>query len=361
MNQVTVLSETLRPHFAWHGSRLNFLASFLLALIQVRTVNLTELAVAFSGQAKTSSNYKRLQRFFKHYELNYAEFSQAVIRLMNIPQPWIISIDRTNWKLGKANINFLVLGIVYKGIAFPILWTLLDKKGNSNTDERIQFLETFLENFGECSIDCLLADREFIGSDWFFFLLKYPRYRFRIRLKESHKIGCQKQALRASIIFAHLKIGQTQILKGKRQLWGNQLYVSATRLEDGSLLILATPSKPETALDDYAKRWAIETLFGILKSQGFRLEDTHMTKPERLSKLLALLSLALCWSVLTGEVLEKQQPLKLKKHGRLEKSLFRYGLDHLRHIVLNLGPKMQEFIEVIQLLNYKLTIPDSLT
>ena len=36
----------------------------------------------------------------------------------------------------------------------------------------------------------------------------------------------------------------------------------------------------------YQRRWEIETLFGCLKTRGFRMEDTHMTAPEKIEKLL---------------------------------------------------------------------------
>jgi len=52
-------------------------------------------------------------------------------------EKWILTMDRTNWKFGKANINFLVLGVAYKGMAIPLFWYLLDKRGNSNYSERI--------------------------------------------------------------------------------------------------------------------------------------------------------------------------------------------------------------------------------
>jgi len=49
MNQVTLLRNVLRPHFAWHGARLSFVAAFLIALLRVKTGNFAEqqpLAVA---------------------------------------------------------------------------------------------------------------------------------------------------------------------------------------------------------------------------------------------------------------------------------------------------------------------------
>ena len=61
-----------------------------------------------------------------------------------------------------------------------------------------------------------------------------------------------------------------------------------------------------------------------------------MTDPDRISKLIALMGIAFCWAHLTGEWLHHQKPIKLKKHGRKEISVFRYGFDHLREILLNI-------------------------
>lgn len=71
----------------------------------------------------------------------------------------------------------------------------------------------------------------------------------------------------------------------------------------------------------------IETLFGIFKTRGFCLESTHLTDAERLSKLFALLALALCWAMRTGLWLHQWQPIEIKKYGRRAKSLFRLGFD----------------------------------
>ena len=129
------------------------------------------------------------------------------------------------------------------------------------------------------------------------------------------------------------------------------MYIAALRFDDGSLLVVATQTAPTSAITDYVKRWGIETVFGIFKTRGFCLESTHLKDSERLSKLLALLTLALCWAMLTGEWLHWLKPLTLKKHGRRAKSMFRYGFDHIRTIVLNLEQKADEFVEVLQFLS----------
>ena len=351
MNQINLLRQTLKCHLGWHGARLSFLALFLIALLRVKTINLTELATGFRSKAQTNSSYKRLQRFFRDFDLDYSAIAKAIVRIMGIPQPWILSTDRTEWSFGKTRFNILMLGIVHDGVAYPIVWKMLDKKGNSNADERMDLLDRFDEIFPNAQIAYLTGDREFVGKRWFTYLLIEPTIPFRLRIRHSDRIFDGKKQLRASIVFAHLKPGQTQILSGRKWVWGRCVYVSALRLEDGELLIVVSADSTTTAISDYGKRWGIETLFGMFKTRGFCLESTHFTDSERLSKLLALMSLALCWAIKMGQWLHHHQPIKIKKHGRLAKSIFRYGLDHLRSIVTDLDLKQSEFFQSLQFLS----------
>jgi hypothetical protein len=321
---------------------LSFVAAFLIALFRVKSVNFRELATAFSGKTQTDSHYKRLQRFFRDYEMDYAEITEAIVALMGIPEPWVLSIDRTDWQFGDCVFNILMLGVVHEGVAFPLVWCLLDKRGNSNSPERIKLFNQFLKRFGDREIACLTADREFVGKAWFGYLLQDPLTPFRIRIRENHKLSDGRTSRNVRSLFADLQRGQTKILRHKRQLWGHWVYIAALRLEHGELLVVATQSAPKSAIADYAKRWGIETLFGIFKTRGFCLESTHLTDAECLSKLLALLSLALCWAILIGEWLHQCKPISIKKHGRKAKSIFRYGLDHLRNIVLNFEHKASD-------------------
>lgn len=351
MNQVNLLRQTLKPLLKWHGARLSFLALFLIALLRVKTINLVELATGFRSQAKTDSNYKRLQRFFKDFELDYATIAQIIVTLIEIPQPWVLSTDRTEWSFGNTRFNILMLGVVHEGVAYPLLWEMLEKKGNSNSDERMDLLDRFREVFPAVQVAYLCGDREFIGREWLTYLLIEPMIPFRIRIRKTDQISNGRQKFSTSIIFAHLQAGQTEILSGRRWVWGRFVYVSGLRLEDGELLVVISSSSPQTAISDYARRWGIETLFGMFKTRGFCLESTHFTDVQRLSKLLALMSLAMCWAMKIGQWLHSHSPLKVKKHGRLSKSVFRYGLDYLRSIVTDLDLKHNEFLHCLEFLS----------
>jgi hypothetical protein len=89
-------------------------------------------------------------------------FGQLENWLDEIPGPYTLALERTNWKVGTVDINILMLSIVYRGIGFPVMWSVLPKAGNSDTTERETVIEIFIDLFGAFNIACLLGDREFI-------------------------------------------------------------------------------------------------------------------------------------------------------------------------------------------------------
>ena len=352
MKEISKLQAALSEHLSWHGARITFLALFLVALFRVRTVNQDELAGAFSSRARVESNRKRLKRFFSQFEFDEDEIARLVVGLARIPEPWTLSLDRTNWSFGSVDFNILMLGVVHEGIAFPLLWTMLDKRGNSNSDERMDLLDRFERVFGHVKVDCLTADREFIGEEWFSYLL-LSRIPFRIRIRYDQLISSQTGKSRRTGYdqFQSLTPGQVKILSKKRWVLRRKLHVIASRLADGELLLLVTDSRPQTALRDYARRWGIETLFAALKTRGFKLEATHFRDSRKLSKLVALLAIAFTWAMRIGLWLHHKKPLQCKSHGRREKSLFRLGLDFLRHLCMDFALHRADFRQALQLLS----------
>jgi len=157
MTELSPLITALTAIFDWHGARIAFVAQFLVALIRVRTVNFTEIATAFCGETKSASHYRRIQRFFKDFPLTRAQVAAAILQWLPLGQQWLLCLDRTNWKFGTMNINILVLAVAYKGIAIPLLWIFLDKRGNSNSRERIALLK-HLNGFGVSRLTANLSE-----------------------------------------------------------------------------------------------------------------------------------------------------------------------------------------------------------
>ena len=114
---------------------------------------------------------------------------------------------------------------------------------------------------------------------------------------------------------------------------------------------MVATEKPDSMIEDYAKRWGIETLFGNLKSRGFDMESTHMTNLDRMDKLMGLLTIAVVWCLLVGHWRHGDaDQLPLNKHYRPAKSLFRLGLDMLRRLLKNNYSKNDQ-ITFLDLLN----------
>ena len=113
-------------------------------------------------------------------------------------------------------------------------------------------------------------------------------------------------ALPTSVIAQYLKLSKKLIVKGSCQLSraNETLFASVrlviTRLASDELLALACSGSTRHALARYRQRWAIETMFGNLKTKGFALEATHLTNPDKLCTLFALLAFAVALSVKTG-------------------------------------------------------------
>ena len=259
-----------------------------------------------------------------------------------------LCLDRTNWKFGKLHINILTLAFAHEGVAVPLLWSLLPKAGNSATQERIALLERLLTFLPSEQLEVLLADREFIGSEWFAYLCK-QELPFVIRVpKDALGDGWFK----LFGFFQHLPMGEHKVLKQRYAIFGHELALAGARLSDGEYLIVVTNRSPGQALASYAQRWQIECLFKALKSSGFDFEATHLRHLDRISTLLVVVSLAFLWALKIGEFVHtRRKPVPLKSHGRKKKSLFRTGLDYLRHLLSNSVTRSRELDNCFRLLS----------
>lgn len=114
-------------------ARIKFFGLFISALCKVQTVNFEKLAFSFDSEVKTDSSLRRIQRFISEYVLDTNLIARLIFSLLPHKPPYRLAMDRTNWKFGSKDINILVLAIVYKGVAFPVLYKMLPKFGNSST------------------------------------------------------------------------------------------------------------------------------------------------------------------------------------------------------------------------------------
>ena len=277
------------------------------------------------------------------------------MKQISVKDKYTLILDRTNWKLGTTDINFLVLSLAWYGISIPVYWVNLARAGNSNTIERMQILSKFIKLFGIDKIEIFLADREFIGDNWLHWL-DYYGVKFVIKIKVNSKIYYNKKYKRDIKSFRSLRRGNTRTLKCT--LWDLELTIVGYKHTDGEVYILATNGNPTLAVELYSMRWQIESMFLCLKSNGFNLEASHMVDANKLELLFGLLAILTCWNCKVGCWFHVIKPIKIKNHNRPEQNLFHYGMTMPGTILNNVMDYGKDFINVLKILKKPNLIDD---
>lgn len=297
---------------------------------------------AITGKTKTQplSHYKRLIRIFDDYSFSslWLEVLQVAFRLLRLKSDYLL-LDGTSWQKGKRKIHYLTLCVVYQGVAIPIYWEDLQKKGVSNVKERKRIIRKAMKYYN-LKDKTLLADREYIGGDWFCFL-KNNQINFVIRLrKKNYKqavdatagksyTALEKKASRSRKIGK--AVGKTIFLQG--QAFTFVVVKNPKKETDEPLIYLLSSLKqaPACIAVRYPIRWQIETCFKHLKSNGFDLEEINLANRSRCKLMMAVVVFAYTLSIHEGLKEYKKVPPKKYADGLETKpySVFRSGLDKI--------------------------------
>ncbi|MPY67950.1 IS4 family transposase [Deinococcus sp. SDU3-2] len=324
------LQTVLRSAFPLDARRLMVFTALVLAVIQARTVVLYTLKTHVPLPGTLTARYQRLCRFV---QFPFPEGLFPRFALSFLPDgPVDLILDRTNWRLGQQDVNILLLSAVWNGFSLPLMWALLPHGGASDSRTRESLVLRFLTFCPDRQVRCLLADREFIGQHWFRFLDQHSIAPC-IRLPARATIGQHRLPVWA--VFNKLQVGEVRVWRRQTLIYGVSLRVAATKNAAGETLYLAYRGHVGPNLRRYAQRWQAENLHSALKTRGFNLEDTGLTRAERVSTLLTVVGVAFIWACVTGELLVTEKGVRIKKHGHRTVSVFRLGLDHLQDLLLH--------------------------
>jgi hypothetical protein len=324
-------------------SGLRNLLIIVCAILQKETCNLYKLR-GMVGQSsgktgsKPSSHYQRTVRFFKDYSAGklWLDLLCLCFGMLRMKAEYL-ALDGTSWQYGSRKIHLLMLCVVYKGVAIPVYWHDLAKQGASSSEERQKMFAGAMEKLN-LKGKTLLADREYIGAEWFKFLMD-SGIGFIIRLKK----GAYKDAVNQSG-GARYSAMEKKVLRsgtpGKAVAKDFVIDGMALRIvmaknlarDDKDAVIylissMALPAKKVSAA--YFIRWRIETCFKHMKSNGFEMERINFEDKDKARLLIAMMVAAYTLSVLEGLKDYKDVPVKKYKDGACYKavSAFREGID----------------------------------
>ena len=350
MTETGILLCALEGLFGWNKSRIECFSMIIMGMISAQSVNLANIAdhVKQVKRIKYESLYKRIQRFFVEFSLPFDDIARFIFGLFEFDKCYLI-IDRTNWWFGEKPINYLMLSVRYKNVSVPLFWFALKKCGNSPASERIAILKRFVNCFGKAVIDDFCGDREFACIA----LLKYllaEAIPFTLRIKGDCIVkNSRGERVQIKCLFRDVKPGEVRVMKQILVL-KHIVDIVAYLKSNGELVILTTNHDISTIQDRYINRNQIETMFKAMKTQGFNLEDTHITHPDRVGRLMGAMAVSFAWSYKIGDYIDAESPIKVKSHGRRLRSVFKTGFKFLINLFSNLHHRFEEFIEIVSLI-----------
>lgn len=302
---------------------------------------------------KPESNYKRLVRFFNLADEEKAEIATTLLSLSffllngRARKPKHLILDGTSWELGDRPIHLITLAVVIEGVSIPICWEELSKKGTSNYEERKRLLDQACKNF-DLSGMILLADREYIGKEWFNYLVDRG-LNFIIRLKKDiYRSYVDEQSGQKHPKFKH----QQWRYSALERLAGTKLHIRSgvskqiqiqgkcftfvvfknpkKNAKEPLFYFISTLNKCKQITGSYPIRWKIECCFKHLKSNGFNLESLNLKNAQKIKLMMAIVCFiyTLCVNQGINAYLEiKKSDLKKYKSGlqTFAISVFRKG------------------------------------
>lgn len=254
-----------------------------------------------------ASHYQRLIRFFDAWQddtdfiLDVQRRTVGLLRRFNFTH---LLLDGTSWKRGQQKYHYMVLSVLVGSVAVPIYWKQLGKIGASSQKERKAIFTEAMKHFDLKGMT-LLADREYVGIEWFKFLVD-NKIEFVIRLR----FGDYYSAVDEAPGKTYQQMYDQCLVGGKfcrkRIKLGGRFYFISMRSNpkatagDEVIIFLTRIRAVKKTVDQYVKRWRIECLFRHLKTNGFGLEDINFKPVGRSNLLMAIVGLSYAMTVRVG-------------------------------------------------------------
>jgi len=303
-------------HPEYHKSRREGLTTLCGVMLEVRSANLMELASGLPREIGTAHDrYQYLERQLKNEKTDagvvikpYA--LEVIERLSARGETVILQMDQSH--VNAVN-EVLMLSVRLRKRALPVAWRVRTTQGNIGFGVQKELLDSVKAWLPE-GISILLAADRFYGTAQLIGWCRKAEWSYRIRLKGNLTLTHEGGELTTSEVALLLPQGVTEA-----ELYGSGVTTNIGILhEEGHKepWIIAMNDKPTryTVLD-YGMRWGIENMFSDFKSRGFGLMQSHIQKPERLERLILIMSIALYWAVSCGAFEERQAASSGEKKG----------------------------------------------
>jgi len=317
---------------------LTTLAAFISGIVASKSTQLPHIATQVPDGQKPESRVKRFARWLDNerileevYFLPYAEILLTHLALETL----VLVMDGS--VVGRGCVA-LMLHVLYKGRALPLVWRVRQgPKGHFPEELHIALVALMRACLPEGTQVVVLGDGEFDGTT-LQATLNEAGWGYVCRTAQSTVATWDGETFRLDTLGACSKPGTLIALKEvqiTRDAYGPVMVLSCwAKGYQEPLYLVSNMDDAEAACRYYQKRFRIETFFSDQKSRGFHIHKSHISDPQRLSRLLIAACLAYIWIVYLGSLCEKEGWREIiHRRKRCDLSRFQLGLRILEHFL----------------------------
>jgi Transposase DDE domain len=331
---------------------LNTLAALISGIVGSKSSQLPSIATKISDGAKPESRVKRLTRWLKNegieeavYFLPYADLLLSHLAL----ETMVLVMDGSGVGDGCSA---LMIHVIYKGRALPLAWRVRGcPKGHFPQNLHIEVVEVICDLIPEGTEVVFLGDGEFDGIG-LQKAINEAGWLYVCRTSTSTTVTWEGETFALEELGWSLKAGRLIELKEvafTQGAYGPVMVLCCwAKGEAEPLFLVSNMERAEEAISYYQKRFRVETFFSDQKSRGFHIHKSHLSDPQRLSRLLIAACLAYIWIVYLGSRGKKDgwQGI-IHRRKRCDLSLFQLGLRLLEHFLNEEMPIPVQFHVII--------------
>ena len=315
---------------------LNTLAGLISGIVGSNSAHLPKIAKKVPDNTKKESRAKRFSRWVNNerieFECYYLPYVEALLASL-AHRPLLLAIDGS--EIGRGCL-ILMVSVIYKKRALPIAWIVVrGSKGHFPEETHVRLTEQVHDIVPEGCDVIFLGDGEFDGTTLQATIAAYG-WEYVCRTAKNAQI-CEdgdQFSLHEVDVQPGDCIGLYDI-SITHQAYGPVLGIAWWKVGYKKPIYLVTNMElVGEACYWYEKRFRIETFFSDQKSRGFNMHKSHISDPDRLSRLMIAACLAYIWIVYLGVVAKRDGWVKIiHRTDRCDLSLFQLGLELLEHFL----------------------------
>lgn len=276
------------------------LALLVATMLDVRSANLMVLAASLPRPAERADmRYQWIARFIDNPLVVCDEvmepFAREVIGRAATDGRVVLIMDQTK---ASDRHQILMLSLRFGERALPLAWRVETTQGAIGFAVQKELLNAAAAWLPPQAKVCLMADRFYGTPDLIAFAIA-KSWGYRLRVKSNLRVfaGGHRTSLADHVTDKQPYL--VDVALTHRRIVTNIGIINEPGHAEPWIIAMSDAPGYLTTLD-YSARWGIEPMFCDFKSRGFGLEQSQLRTPDRLGRLLLVMSLALYFAVSTG-------------------------------------------------------------